>query len=152
MRSRVTSVKVKGHVGQGQRSTLKVKKLFQSHQTVLQVMFKVKGHGPGSRITWVKVKLVNHGLNVMILADGLMSMSSCIFMAFELFFTPRVNDRCNSFDIVCLCVCICLYVCLLPLSCLNRQIYRPKFCQFKRSRPKVKVTRSKNVWRSYSLM
>ncbi len=54
---------VKGHMGQGQRSTLKVKVKvtrskcdFRSHLTVLQVMFKVKGHESGSKVTWVKVK------------------------------------------------------------------------------------------------
>ncbi len=65
LRSRVTWVKVKGHMGQGQRSILKVKvkgqghqvkMWFRSHLTVLQVMFKVKGHGSGSKVTWVKVK------------------------------------------------------------------------------------------------
>ncbi len=64
LRSRVTWVKVKGHMGQGQRSTLKVKVkghqvknvILMSHLTVIQVMFKVKGHGSGSKVTWVKVK------------------------------------------------------------------------------------------------
>ena len=54
-------VKVIGHMGQGQRSTLKVKVKgqkcdFRSHLTVLHVMFKVKGYGSGSKVTWVKVK------------------------------------------------------------------------------------------------
>ncbi len=66
LRSRVTWVKVKGHMYQGRRSTLKVKVKGQGHQvkkvilrshlTVLQVMFKVKVHGSGSKVMWVKVK------------------------------------------------------------------------------------------------
>ena len=48
--------------GQGQRSTLKVKvkgqfkRDFRSHLNVVQLMFKVKGHVLGSKVTWVKVK------------------------------------------------------------------------------------------------
>ena len=92
MRSRVTWVKVKYHVGQGQRSTLKVRVKGQGHQSQicdfrshligLQVMFEVKGHmgqgqrscGSRSKVTWVKPSL-----KVMILAGGLISTSSCIF-------------------------------------------------------------------------
>ena len=35
-------------------------------------------------------------------------------------FTPRISNGCNSFDIDHVSVC------LLPLSCLNRQTYRPE--------------------------
>ncbi len=48
----------------------------------------------------------------------------------------------------CVCVSVCVCVCLLPLSCLNRQTYRPEFWyvgqvegylgQVHRSRSKVK--------------
>ena len=59
---------------------------------------------------------------------------------------PRIRDGCISFDIVC--VSVCVFVCLLPLSCLNGQSYRPEFSyvgqveeylgQVKRSMSKVK--------------
>ena len=59
----IFKVKVKGHMGQAQRSTLKVKAKGQGHQVknvtsglILQVMYKVKGHGSGSKITLVKFK------------------------------------------------------------------------------------------------
>ena len=38
-----------------------------------------------------------------------------------IFITPRVSDGCNSFDIVCVSVCV------LPLSSVNGQTYRPEF-------------------------
>ena len=42
---------------EGQRSRSPGQKCdFRSHLTILQVMFKVKGHGSGSKVTWVKVK------------------------------------------------------------------------------------------------
>ena len=61
---------VKGHMGQGQKSRWSRSKVdlesqgqrsrspghFRSHLTVLQVMFKIKGHRSGSKVTWVKVK------------------------------------------------------------------------------------------------
>ncbi len=37
-------------------------------------------------------------------------------------FTPRVNDGCNSFGIVILCVCLSV-----SLSCPNGQTYRLEF-------------------------
>ena len=43
--------------GQGQRSRPPGKKCdFRSHLTVLQVLFKVNGHGSESKVPWVKVK------------------------------------------------------------------------------------------------
>ncbi len=50
---------VKGHMGQGQRSTLKVRskvKVTRSHLSVFQVMLNVRGHWSGSKVTRVKVK------------------------------------------------------------------------------------------------
>ena len=86
-----------------------------------------------------------------------LEMSPCVSVHLSVgcqLFTPRISDGCNSFDIVCLCVC------LLPLSCLNGQTYRPEFWyvgqvegylgQVQRSRSKVKVTRSKNVLSHFS--
>ncbi len=62
--------------------------------------------------------------------------------------------------VIVLTSCVC--VCLLPLSCLNGQTYKPEFRyvgqvegylgQVRRSRSKVKVTRSKNVLRYFSIM
>ncbi len=52
----------------------------RSYLTVLQVMFKVKGQGQRSRGSRSKVKWVKLGLKVMIMAGGLTSTSSCIFM------------------------------------------------------------------------
>ena len=88
---------VKGHRGQGQRSHWSGSKAnlegkgqrsrspgqkcdLRSHLTVLQVMFKVKGQGQRSRGSRSKVKWVKLGLKVMIMAGGLTSTSSCIFM------------------------------------------------------------------------
>ncbi len=73
-------------MGQGRRSTLKVKVRspgqkcgFRSHLTVLQVMFKVMGQVQRSRGSRSKVKWVKYDLKVLILAGGLTSTSSCIF-------------------------------------------------------------------------
>ena len=44
------------HEGQGQRSRSQGQKCdFRSDLTVLRVMFKVKGHGSGSKVTLVSV-------------------------------------------------------------------------------------------------
>ncbi len=42
----------------------------------------------------------------------------------NIFFTPRVSDGCNSFGIVCECVSVCLSV---SLSWPNRLTYRLEF-------------------------
>ena len=75
-------------MGQGQRSTLKVKVNVTrskcdlwSHLT-LQVISKVMGQGQMSRGSRSKVEWVKPSLRAMILAGGLMSTSSCIFKSF----------------------------------------------------------------------
>ena len=65
--SRVTWVKVKGYMGQGQRSTLNVKVKITRPKMLFQVSLdRLTGNVQGSRskVTWVKVK-VQVGLSLV---------------------------------------------------------------------------------------
>ena len=93
-RSKVTWVKSKVDLyGQVKCQGHQVK---NSHLTILQVMFEVKGHtGQGQRshgwranVTWVKPSL-----KVIILAGGLTSTSSCIFYIYFFFSIRPFMDR-----------------------------------------------------------
>ena len=66
---------------EGQRSGSPSQKCdFRSHLTTLHVMFYFKGQGQRSRRSGSKVTWVTPSLKVTVLAGGLTSTSSCIFL------------------------------------------------------------------------
>ncbi len=93
LRSRVNWIKIKDHVGLGQRSTLKAKVKGHQVKMLFQVSFdcltgnvrgrgsygsgswRQRSHGSRSKVTWVKPSLKD-----MVLAGGLTSTSSCFFL------------------------------------------------------------------------